>query len=70
MQRRLQPVRKDFKGRPEVIEFLDALQADIVENFNLFMPADRGEPPAAGELPQPQRRRCRSTRSTCSCTGG
>jgi lon-related putative ATP-dependent protease len=55
MRRRLQPVQKDFRDRPEVIEFLEALQADIVENFNLFVPGDRGEPPAAGELPQAQR---------------
>jgi lon-related putative ATP-dependent protease len=51
MQKRLQPVRKEFKGRREVLEFLEALQADIVENFNLFMPGDRGGPPAADELP-------------------
>ena len=38
-----------------MLEFLDALQADIVENFNLFMPGDRGEPPAAVELPQAPR---------------
>jgi lon-related putative ATP-dependent protease len=55
MRRRLQPVHKDFRDRPAVIEFLDALQADVVENFNLFVPGDRGEPPTAGELPQAQR---------------
>jgi lon-related putative ATP-dependent protease len=55
IKKRLQPLRKEFKGRVEVIEFLDALQADVVENFNLFMPAERGEPPPAGELPHLQR---------------
>jgi len=53
VQKRLDPIREDFKGRGEVFDFLSALQADIVENFNLFMPAEKGEPPAAGECPQP-----------------
>ena len=43
------------QGPPGVLGFLDALQTDIVENFNLFMPGDRSDPPAAGELPQLQR---------------
>ena len=55
MQRRLQPVRKELRDRPEALEFLDALQAGVVENFNLFMPADRGEPQSAVELPQAPR---------------
>lgn len=53
VRKRLDPIREDFKGRGEVFDFLSALQADIVENFNLFMPAEKGEPPAAGECPQP-----------------
>jgi lon-related putative ATP-dependent protease len=55
MRRRLQPLRKDFRDRPGVLEFLDALEADVVENFNLFMPGERGETPAAGEPPQTPR---------------
>jgi lon-related putative ATP-dependent protease len=53
VKKRLEPIRGDFKGRGEVLDYLNALQADIVENFNLFMPAEKGEPPAAGECPQP-----------------
>jgi lon-related putative ATP-dependent protease len=53
VNKRLTPMRQDFKSRRPVLDHLDALQADIVENFNLFMPAERGEPPAAGECPQP-----------------
>jgi predicted ATP-dependent protease len=53
LQKRLDPIRVDFKGRGEALDYLNALQADIVENFNLFMPAEKGEPPAAGECPQP-----------------
>ena len=53
LQKRLDPIRADFKGRGEALDYLNALQADIVENFNLFMPAEKGEPPAAGECPQP-----------------
>jgi lon-related putative ATP-dependent protease len=53
VSKRLGPVRADFKDRGPVLDFLESLQADIVENFNLFMPAEKGEPPAAGECPQP-----------------
>ena len=55
VKKRLGPIRDDFKGRRGVMDYLDDLQADIVENFNLFMPAEKGEPPAAGECPQPPR---------------
>jgi hypothetical protein len=48
VKKRLGPIRDDFKGRRGVMDYLDDLQADIVENFNLFMPAEKGEPPAAG----------------------
>jgi lon-related putative ATP-dependent protease len=51
LRRRLQPVRRDFRDRPGVLEFLDALEADVVESFNLFVPGDPVEPPAAGEAP-------------------
>jgi lon-related putative ATP-dependent protease len=55
VKKRLGPIRMDFKDRGPVLGHLEALQADIVENFNLFMPAEKGEPPAAGECPQPPR---------------
>ena len=58
LQKRLDPIRVDFKGRGEALDYLNALQADIVENFNLFMPAEKGEPPAAGECPQPPKAPC------------
>jgi len=51
--KRLGPLRLDFREREPVLAYLDNLQADMVENFNLFMPAEKGEPPAAGECPQP-----------------
>ncbi len=53
MKKRLGPLRADFRDRGPVLAYLDNLQADVVENFNLFMPAEKGEPPAAGECPQP-----------------
>jgi lon-related putative ATP-dependent protease len=55
VKKRLDPIRLDFKDREPVLGFLAALQTDIIENFNLFMPAEKGEPPAAGECPQPPR---------------
>jgi lon-related putative ATP-dependent protease len=53
VKKRLAPIRQDFKSRRPVLEHLDALQADIVENFNLFLPIEGGEAPSAGECPQP-----------------
>jgi lon-related putative ATP-dependent protease len=53
VKKRLGPLRADFRDRGPVLAYLDDMQADVVENFNLFMPADKGEPPAAGECPQP-----------------
>jgi lon-related putative ATP-dependent protease len=55
VRRRIEPLRRDFKGCADVLEHLGSLQADIVENFNLFMPAEKGEPAAAAEWPQPPR---------------
>lgn len=48
VDKRFAPILPDFKPRASVLDYLDALQADIVENFNLFMPADKSdaEPPA------------------------
>jgi lon-related putative ATP-dependent protease len=48
VDKRFAPILPDFKQRASVLDYLDALQADIVENFNLFMPADKSdaEPPA------------------------
>ena len=53
VKKRLDPFRKDLKNRRPLLDYLEALQADIVENFNLFMPAEKSEPPAAGDCPQP-----------------
>jgi len=49
VDRRLGPLRQDFKGRPDVLGHLAALQADIVENFNLFIPGDKEEAGAPAE---------------------
>jgi lon-related putative ATP-dependent protease len=54
-KKKLEPIREDFKDRRGVMDYLEELQADIVENFNLFMPAEKSEPPVAGECPQPPR---------------
>ena len=53
VDRRLDPLRRDFRGRPDVLDHLAALQADIVENFNLFMPDDKEEASAPAEWLSP-----------------
>jgi lon-related putative ATP-dependent protease len=55
VSRRLGPIRQDFKERPAVIDFLEALKTDIVENFNLFVPAAKDEAPEAADPLQPPR---------------
>ncbi|MFO7707375.1 MAG: ATP-binding protein [Desulfobacterales bacterium] len=50
--KRFAPIRQDFKQRASVLAYLDALQADIVENFNLFMPPEKSEAAASAEWPQ------------------
>jgi lon-related putative ATP-dependent protease len=52
VEKRFAPIRQDFKQRAGVIEHLDALQADIVENFNLFMPAGKEEADTPADWPQ------------------
>jgi len=55
VDRRLDPLRQDFRGRPDVLDHLAALQADIVENFNIFIPGDKDEAGAPAEwLPPPK----------------
>lgn len=51
VEKRLDPIRRDFAERPAVQEYLESLAADIVENFNLFVPAARNE--AAEPPPEP-----------------
>ncbi len=52
IDKRTAPLRRDFADRDGVCDYLDALEADIVENFNLFMPAETGETAPPGEWPQ------------------
>ncbi len=51
IDKRIAPLRRDFQERTGVLDFLDALQADIVENFNLFMPAEAAEAGPHAEWP-------------------
>lgn len=56
LRRRLAPLRRQYASRRAVLDHLAALQADIVENFHRFVPAERKEedaeePSAAGRMP-------------------
>ena len=55
VKKRLAMLRQDFKDRQPVLDHLDAMQTDIVENFNLFMPAEKGEPSAGSESLPPSK---------------
>jgi predicted ATP-dependent protease len=43
VKKRLDPIRKEFKDNQAIVEHLNSVQEHIVENFNLFIPADKTE---------------------------
>ncbi len=43
VKKRLDPIRKEFKDNQAIVEHLNRVQEHIVENFNLFIPADKTE---------------------------
>jgi lon-related putative ATP-dependent protease len=49
VKKRLDPIRKDFKDNEAVVEYLNAAQEHIIENFNLFIPSDKTEQPPEGQ---------------------
>jgi lon-related putative ATP-dependent protease len=40
---RLNPLKTEFKDNKDILEYLDTVQDDIVENFNIFIPSDKSE---------------------------
>jgi len=53
VRKRIEPIRKDFRDRKRILEFLTALETDVVENFHLFMPGERNTASPAADGPQP-----------------
>jgi lon-related putative ATP-dependent protease len=49
VKKRLEPIRKEFKDNEAIVEYLNAAQEQIVENFNLFIPSDKNEQPSEGQ---------------------
>jgi predicted ATP-dependent protease len=43
VKKRIDPIRKEFKDNQAIVEHLNRVQEHIVENFNLFIPADKTE---------------------------
>jgi lon-related putative ATP-dependent protease len=41
VKKRLDPIRKEFKTNQAIVEYLNSAQEHMVENFNLFIPADK-----------------------------
>ncbi len=52
VKKRLDPIKKEFKASEAIVVHLNAVQENIVENFNLFIPPDKGEPQPQGQTPQ------------------
>ncbi len=51
---RLNPVRTEFMDDAETLAYLDSVQEDIIENFNIFIPSNKGEAPAEQPWGKPQ----------------
>jgi lon-related putative ATP-dependent protease len=49
VKKRLDPMRKEFKDNDAVVEYLNAAQEHIAENFNLFIPSDKTEQQSEGQ---------------------
>jgi lon-related putative ATP-dependent protease len=43
VKKRLDPIRKEFKDNQAIVEHLNSIQEHMVENFNVFIPADKTE---------------------------
>jgi predicted ATP-dependent protease len=43
VKKRLDPIRKEFKSNPAIVDHLNSAQEHMVENFNVFIPADKTE---------------------------
>jgi lon-related putative ATP-dependent protease len=49
VKKRFDPIRKEFKDNQAIVEYLNAAQEHIIENFNLFIPSDKTEQPSEGK---------------------
>ena len=49
VKKRLDPIKKEFKDNEAIVEYLNAVQEHIAENFNLFIPSDKTEQPPDGQ---------------------
>jgi predicted ATP-dependent protease len=43
VKKRLDPIRKEFKANQAIVDYLNSAQEHMVENFNVFIPADKSE---------------------------
>jgi lon-related putative ATP-dependent protease len=57
VKKRLDPLRKEFKANQAIVEHLNTVQEHMVENFNVFIPADTTEQ-------QPERPALRNTEAS------
>lgn len=52
---RLNPLKSEFKDNKDILKYLDAVQDDIVENFNIFIPSEKSETQPESPWVQPQK---------------
>jgi lon-related putative ATP-dependent protease len=52
---RLDPLKAEFKDNSNILNYLAAVQEDIVDNFNIFIPADKSETQPDHQAGQPQK---------------
>jgi lon-related putative ATP-dependent protease len=52
---RLDPLKAEFKDNSDILDYLAAVQEDIVDNFNIFIPSDKSETQPDNPAGQPQK---------------
>ena len=55
VQSRLEKIRSEFKDSRNILAHLDAVEQDIIENVNFFMPAEEDGPAEENIFSQPQK---------------
>jgi len=52
VKKRLDPIRKEFKTNQAIVQYLNSAQEHMVENFNLFIPADKTQQQSEDPAPR------------------
>jgi lon-related putative ATP-dependent protease len=52
---RMEVLKSEYQNSADILSYLDEVQEDIIENFNIFLPSDKSETQLESSLDQPQK---------------